>query len=55
MFTKISAKAGIKNFVEKAVAAMVKEYWQIDNGTMEGKPIVNSIDTNTLSYKDKRK
>ena len=35
MFTQISAKAGIKKFREKAVAAMVKEYRHIDKGPME--------------------
>ena len=34
MFTKMYAKAGIKKFVEKAVAVMVKYYNQIYKGPM---------------------
>ena len=34
MFTKMSAKACIKIFREKVVAAMVKEYIQIGKGPM---------------------
>ena len=34
MFTNISSKAGIKKFVEKAVAVMVKYYNQIYKGPM---------------------
>ena len=47
-----SEKAGIEKFVEKEVAAMIKEYRQIYNGNMEGNPVVTPIDTDTLSYKD---
>ena len=54
MFTQMSAKEGIKKFGEKVVAAMVKEYRQIDKGTMEGNPVVTPIDTDKLSYYDKR-
>ena len=49
------AKAGIKKFVEKEVADMVKEYRQIEKGPMEGKTVVTPIDHYTLSYKEKRK
>ena len=52
MFTKISAKAGIKKFVEKAVTAMVKDYIKIYKGTIEGNPVVTPIDTYTLSYEE---
>ena len=55
MFTQISAKAGIKKFREKAVAAMVKEYRQIYKRPIEGKPVVTPIDPDTLSYKKNRK
>ena len=34
MFSKMSAKAGIKKFGEKTVAAMAKKYRQIYKGTM---------------------
>ena len=55
MFTKMSAKSGIKKFGEKTVADMIKQYRQINKGPMEGKPVVTYIDHETLSYKDKRK
>ena len=53
MFTKIHAKAGIKKFGMKAVAAMVKGYRQIDKGPMERKLVVTPINPDTLSYKEK--
>ena len=55
MFTKMYAKAGIKNFGEKAVAAMIKEYRQIYKGPTEGKPVVTNIYPDTLFYNEKRK
>ena len=44
MFTKISAKEGIKKFGEKEAVVMVKKYKQIYKGTMAGNPVVTSID-----------
>ena len=55
MFTQMYAKAGIKKIGEKSVAAMVKHFRKIDKGLMEGKPVVTSIDQDTLYFKDKRK
>ena len=40
MFTQMSAKTGIKKHGEVAVAAMVKEFMQLDKGAMKGKPVV---------------
>ena len=54
MFTKISAKEGIKQFDEKAIAAMVKELKQLNNGAMKGKPVVVLIDPSTLTEFEKR-
>ena len=51
MFMKMYAKAGVKKFEENAVTAKVKEYIQIDKGTMEGKIVATPIDPDTLSYK----
>ena len=36
----MSAKKGIKLFGEKAVAPMVNELKQLNEGTVEGKPVV---------------
>ena len=55
MFMQMSAKAGINKFGDKAAVAMVKYYRQIYKGTMEGNSVVTFIDTDTLSYEDKRK
>ena len=50
MFIQMSAKSDINNFLDEAVSAMVKEYKKIENGTMEGKPVVTPIDSDKLSY-----
>ena len=39
-FTQMSGKKGIARFGERAVAAIVKEYKQLDQGAFPGKPIV---------------
>ena len=44
MFTQMSAKVGIKQFDEKAIAVMVKELKQLNNEAMKGKPLVVPID-----------
>ena len=54
MFVQMSAKKGIKQFGERAVAAMIKEYRQIDNGPMPGKPVVEAVDVRTLSMEQRR-
>ena len=54
MFTQISANAGVKKFGEKAVAAMVKECRQIYKGKMEEKPVVNTIDPDTVYFYDQK-
>ena len=55
MFTQMSGKDGIKKFGDEEVTDMVREYIQIDKGTMEGKPVVTTIDPYTLSFEKKRK
>ena len=51
MLTKMSTKAGIEKFGEKAVVSMVKYYIQIDKGATNGKPFVTPIDPDKSSYK----
>ena len=50
MFTQMSAKKGIKLFGETAVAAIVKEFTQLDQGgtTMPGKQVVQPIRVNDM-------
>ena len=55
MLTQMSANASINKSGEKAVAAMVKEYRQIDKGPMEGSPVTPPVDPNALYYKERRK
>ena len=53
MFTQMSAKEGIKQFGEKAIATMVKELKQLNNGAMKGKPVVVPIDPSKLTKFEK--
>ena len=48
VFTQMSARQGFKQVGEEAVAAMIKEYKQLNNGPMPGKPVVEAIDTDTI-------
>jgi Ca2+-binding EF-hand superfamily protein len=48
MFTQMSAKKGIRMFGEKAVAAMVKEFTQLDKGAMPGKQVIQPINVKDM-------
>ena len=49
------AKAGIKKFGDRAVAAMFSEYKQLNSGPMPGKPVFGSIRPKTISIEEKKK
>ena len=49
---QMSAKRGIKEFGERAVAAMIKEFCQLNQGAFLGKPVVEPIDPSTLSQQE---
>jgi hypothetical protein len=51
----MSANKGIKCFSECAVAAMIKELKQLNNGAIDGKLVVEPIDPDTISSKEKPK
>ena len=53
MFTKMSAHKGIKLFGERAVAAMMKELKQLNDGIIPGNPVIQQIPFDELSQKDK--
>ena len=53
MFTQMSAKEGIKQFGEKAIAVMVKELNKLNNGSMKGEPVVVPIDPSKLTKFEK--
>lgn len=54
MFTQMSAKKGIKMFGERAIAALLKEYNQMDKAPMPGKPVFGAVDYHTLSVQEKK-
>jgi hypothetical protein len=54
MFTQMSAKKGIKMFGKHALAAMLKEYKQMDQGPMPGKSVFGPIAYEDLTKKEKR-
>ena len=54
-FAQIPAHEGIKKYGEQAVAAMIKEFEQLDNGAIPGKRVVSPIDVSTLTDEDKQK
>ena len=46
---QMNARKGIKEFGAAAIAAMVKEFKQLDQGAFPGKPVVEPVYANTLS------
>ena len=55
MFVQMSARKGIKMFGEEAVAALMKEYSQLDQGAMKGKPVICPINPDQLSMEQKKR
>jgi hypothetical protein len=55
MFTQMSAKRGMKLFGERAVAAMFKEFAQMDNGAVDGKPVFAPQDYSKMTNDEKLK
>ena len=54
MFTQMSTKQGIEKFRERAVAAMVKTFKELNDGAIEGKTVVAPVDYDSLSDRDKK-
>ena len=50
----MSAKRGIELFGEEAIAAIYKEYKQLDEGAKKGNPVVSPTPSDTLTDEDKR-
>ena len=44
VFTQVSAKEGIRRWGDLAIAAIIKELKQLQEGTMPGKPVIEAID-----------
>ena len=55
IFTQKSANARFKKYGQPAVAAMIKEFTQLNEGTVPGKPVVRPIDAASLSPLEKKK
>ena len=51
----MSANAGFKKYGQTALAAMIKEFTQLNEGAVSGKSVVRSIDAATLSPLEKKK
>jgi hypothetical protein len=54
-YSQMSAKAGIKQFGERAVAAMFKEFKQLNEGAVPGKPVFGKQDANELTIEEKKR
>ena len=52
---QVSAYKGIKEYGERAIAAMTKELIQLDEGAVKNKPVIEAIDYNTLTDGEKKK
>ena len=55
MAVNVGSRRGFKLFGERAVAAIIKELKQLEEGPMPGKKFVTAINTETLSAEDKAK
>ena len=55
IFTQMSANVGFKKYGQPAVAAIIKEFTQLNEGAVPGKPVVRPIDSTTLSPIEKKK
>ena len=49
IFTQMSARKGFKKHGKAAVAAIIKEYAQLNEGAVPGKPVVRPIDVSSLT------
>ena len=50
---QMNARKGIKQFGERAIAAMVKEFKQLDIGAFPVKPVVKPIHAETLTSEER--
>ena len=54
-YAQMPAKKGIKVFGQAAVAAMIKEFSQLNQGAVPNKPVVAPVDVNTITPQEKKK
>ena len=55
IFTQMSAREGFKKHGQAAISAMIKEFTQLSNGAVPGKPVVRPIDVSSLTPLEKSK
>ena len=53
IFTQMSANKGFKKYEQLAIAAIIKEFTQLNNGTVPGKPVVRPVNVLTLTPLEK--
>ena len=53
IFTQMNANAGFKKYGPRAIAAMIKEYTQLNEGAVPGKPVVAPVDASSLTNLEK--
>ena len=55
MFTQMQAKSGIEKFGEEAVSALMKEFKQLDQGSIPGKRVVCPVNPSTLTSTERKR
>ena len=55
IFTQMSANADFKKYGPRTVAATIKEYTQLNEGTVPGKTVVAPVDASSLTNLKKSK
>ena len=55
MFTKMQAQKLIEKFGERSVSALFKEFKQLNDGAVPGKPVVCPVNPNTFTKEEKVK
>ena len=52
-FSQMPAHIGIQKFGDEAISAMLTEYTQLDQGAVEGKPVIEPIDPSKITEEQK--
>ena len=55
IFTQMSANKGFEKYGQAAVAAMIKEFTQLNEGAVPGKPVVRPTDVSSLTPLEKKR
>ena len=55
MFIQMSANKGFKKYEQPSITAVIKEFTQLSNGAVLGKPMVKLVNISTLTPLEKHK